>query len=87
MITKVEVGTPTRPTTQTAAAWPLERILFAMAGTVTLVAALLAATVSPWWLLLAAFVGVNQLAFVAFGDCVASAVLRRASGVERGCVR
>jgi len=40
------------------AAWPLERILFAMAGTVTLVGALLAALISPWWLLLAVFVGV-----------------------------
>ena len=68
-------------------AWPLERILFAMAGSVTLVSVLLAAVVSPWWLLLAAFVGVNQLAFVAFGECVASVLLRRLFGVERGCVR
>lgn len=87
MSTKVEVGASTRPTARPTAAWPLELILFAMAGTVTLVVALLAATVSPWWLLLAAFVGVNQLAFVAFGDCVASVVLRKAFGVERGCVR
>lgn len=78
---------PTRTTPRPTAAWPLERILFAMAGTVTLVAALVAATLSPWWLLLAAFVGVNQLAFVAFGDCVASVVLRKTFGVERGCVR
>jgi Zn-dependent protease len=87
MTSKVEAGAPARPAPRTTAAWPLERILFAMAGTVTLVAALLAATVSPWWLLLAAFVGVNQLAFVVFGDCVASLVLRRAFGVESGCLR
>ena len=87
MSTNAEVGAPTRPTTTKAAAWPLERILFAMAGTVTLVAATLAATVSPWWLLLAAFAGVNQLAFVAFGDCVASLGLRKALGIERGRVR
>ncbi len=87
MTTNVEVGAPARPTTHTAAAWPLERILFAMAGIATLVAALLAATISPWWLLLAAFAGVNQLAFVAVGDCAASVVLRKAFGVERGCVR
>lgn len=73
--------------TRWTASWPLQRILFAMAGTVTLVAALLAATLSPWWLLLAAFVGANQLAFVAFGDCVASIVLRKAFGAERGCAR
>jgi len=40
--------------------WPLERALFAMAGTVTLLSAALAAVVSPWFLLLTAFVGVNQ---------------------------
>ena len=68
-------------------AWPLERILFAMAGTVTLVSVGLAAALGPWWLVLAAFVGVNQLAFVAFGDCVASVLLRKLFGVERGCVR
>jgi hypothetical protein len=78
---------PTRPATRPTTAWPLERILFAMAGTVTLVAALLAATVSPWWLLLAAFAGVNQLAYVAFGDCPSSLVLRKVFGVERGCPR
>jgi hypothetical protein len=39
---------------------PLERVLFALAGSVTLVSALLAATVSPGFPLLTAFVGVNQ---------------------------
>ena len=66
------------------AGWPLERVLFAMAGTVTLASATLAAVVSPWWLLLTAFVGINQLAFVVVGDCVASLVLRRGFGLERG---
>ncbi len=80
-------ATPARPATRTTGAWPLERILFAMAGTVTLLATVLAATVSPWFLLLSAFVGVNQLAFVASGDCAASVVLRKAFHVERGCVR
>jgi hypothetical protein len=69
------------------AAWPLERVLFALAGTVILVTVLLAATVSPWWLLLGAFAGANQLAFAAFGDCVASLVLRRIFGLESGCAR
>jgi hypothetical protein len=58
--------------------WPLERVLFALAGTMTLVSALLAATVSRWFLLLTAFVGVNQWLYVAFGACPASIVLRRA---------
>jgi hypothetical protein len=63
--------------------WPLERVLFALAGTVTLTSALLAATISPWFLLLTAFVGVNQWLYVTVGACPASIVLHRAFGVER----
>jgi hypothetical protein len=55
-----------------------------MAGCVTLASVALAVLVSPWWLLMTAFVGVNQLAFVVSGDCGASLVLRRVLGVERG---
>ena len=61
-------------------AWPLERILFALAGTMTLLAVFLATLVSPWFLLLAAFVGVNQWLYVAVGACPASLVLARATG-------
>ena len=57
--------------------WPLERVLFALAGTVTLISALLAATVSDWFLLLTAFVGLNQWLYVAAGVCPASLVLSR----------
>ncbi|MCU0271991.1 MAG: hypothetical protein MUE34_02050 [Acidimicrobiales bacterium] len=64
--------------------WPLERVLFAMAGTVVLLSALLAATVSPWFLLLTAFVGLNQWLYVLFGACPASLVLSRL-GVTRTC--
>jgi len=60
-----------------AAGWPLERVLFALAGTVTLVSVGLAAVVSPWFLLLSAFVGINQWLYVAVGACPASLVLRR----------
>jgi hypothetical protein len=60
-----------------AAGWPLERVLFALAGSVTLISALLAAFVSPWFLLLTAFVGVNQWLYVLLGACPASIVLRR----------
>ena len=57
--------------------WPLERVLFALAGTMTLLSAGLAALVSPWFLLLTAFVGVNQWLYVFLGACPASLVLRR----------
>jgi uncharacterized membrane protein len=62
--------------------WTLERALFAVAGTMTLVSALLAAVISPWFLLLTAFVGVNQWVFVLAGDCPASLILRRLLGLR-----
>ncbi len=64
--------------------WPLERILFLMAGTMTLLSALLVALVSPWFLLLTAFVGINQWMFTAFKNCPASLVLRKI-GVQPQC--
>lgn len=66
--------------------WPLERVLFALAGTMTLVSAALAAFASPWFLLLAAFVGLNQWLFVGVGSCPTSLALERL-GIERGCRR
>jgi hypothetical protein len=65
--------------------WPLERVLFALAGSMTLLSVLLAALVSPWLLLLAAFVGLNQWLFVVAGSCPASLLLERVAGVKRGC--
>ena len=62
--------------------WPLERMLFALAGTMTLLAVSLAAVVSPWFLLLAAFVGLNQWLYVVVGACPASLVLAHATGRE-----
>ncbi len=64
--------------------WPLERVLFALAGTMTLVSVALAVLVSPWFLLLTAFVGVNQWLYVTAGACPASLVLRRL-GVAPRC--
>lgn len=80
------MSTPaTTPACVTATAderWPLERVLFAMAGTMTLLSAGLAVVVSPWFLLLTAFVGVSQWMFVAFGACPASLVLVRVFGLR-----
>ncbi len=66
--------------------WTLERVLFALAGTVTLASIVLAVLVSPWFLLLAAGVAVSQWAFVLVGDCPASLLLRRVTHL-RGCAR
>ncbi|MGE3139370.1 MAG: DUF2892 domain-containing protein [Thermoleophilia bacterium] len=73
---------PATPAGRARRGWPLERVLFAIAGTVTLVSAVLAAAVSPWFLLLTGLVGANQLLYVAVGDCPASLLLRRAFGLR-----
>jgi hypothetical protein len=64
---------------------PLERVLFALAGTVVLAGAALSALVSPWFVLLVAFAGVNQWAYVLAGDCPASLILRRFAGLQSRC--
>jgi hypothetical protein len=65
-------------------AWPLERLLFALAGSLTLLSVLLAVLAGPRFLLLAAFVALNQWLFVAVGACPASLLLERV-GIERRC--
>ncbi len=62
--------------------WPLERALFALAGTITLLSAALGAFVSRRFLALAALVGVSQWLYVTVGACPASIVLRRACGLR-----
>jgi hypothetical protein len=62
----------------------LDRAVLTLAGTMTLVSALLAAVVSPWWLLLTAFVGLNLLQSSVTGFCPAATVFRKA-GLSSGC--
>ncbi|HEY5660676.1 MAG TPA: hypothetical protein VIR59_07810 [Gaiellaceae bacterium] len=71
----------------TAGRWPLERVLFALAGSMTLLSVLLAVLVSPWFLLLTVFVGLNQWLFVGAGWCPASLLLQRVTALEKGCRR
>ena len=66
--------------------WSLERVLFAMAGTVTLAGVALGVLVSPWFLVLPAVTALSQWSYVLAGDCPASLVLRRLTGL-RGCAR
>jgi hypothetical protein len=76
-------ATATTPTcSASTSAWPLERVLFALAGTVTLLSAACAAVLSPWFLLLTAFVGLNQWLFVLVGACPASLLLTRFLGLR-----
>lgn len=62
---------------------PLERMLFALAGAVTLLSVTLAVLISPWFLALAVFVAINQWAYAAVGACPASLILRRVCPAER----
>ncbi len=62
----------------------LDRAVLFLAGTITLISALLAATVSPWWLLLTAFLGLNLLQPSVTGFCHAAVAFRRL-GVTSGC--
>lgn len=65
----------------------LERVLFAVAGTITLLAVVLAATVSGWFLLLAVVVALNQWLYAWKGACPASLLLRRTPCFGREGVR
>lgn len=62
--------------------WPLERVLFAMAGTMALLSIALAVLISPWFLVLTAFVGVSQWLYVLTGACPASLMIGSVFGVR-----
>jgi hypothetical protein len=67
--------------------WPLERVLFALAGSVTIASVVAATLFTPWFLLLTLFVGASQWLFVTVSWCPASLVVERVFNVERGCPR
>jgi len=53
------------------------RILFGLASVLIILSVILVLTVSPWWSMIALFVGVNQLAYALAGACPSSLMLRR----------
>lgn len=61
----------------------LDRAVMAFAGTVILVSVLLAQTLSPYWLLLTAFAGLNLVQASFTGFCPAAIVFKRL-GVKCG---
>lgn len=63
----------------------VDRIVFAIAGTLVLVSAALAAFVSIWWLLLSAFVGANMLQAAFTGFCPLAAILAKL-GMKPECI-
>lgn len=84
MTTTVASPVKDHPLRSTWRDWPLERVLFALAGVMTGLSALLSAFVSPWFLLLTGFVSLNLLLFATIGNCGASVVLRLL-GLRSGC--
>ena len=62
----------------------VDRAVMAFAGTVVLLSVLLAQLVSPWWLLLTAFVGLNLLQASFTGFCPLAMILRK-FGLAPGC--
>ena len=55
----------------------MENAIRILAGTLVLISISLAHWVSPWWLLLAAFVSVNLIQSALTGFCPAEIVLRK----------
>ena len=62
----------------------IDRAVFAFAGVMILAIVLLVYLVSPWWLLLTAFVGLNLLQSSVTGFCPAAIVFRKL-GLASGC--
>ena len=61
----------------------IDRVVMAFAGAMVLLSAVLAYLVSPWWLLLTAFVGTNLLQSAFTGFCPLAMILK-AVGVRPG---
>ncbi len=62
----------------------IDRAVLVVAGTVVLVSLALGVWVSRWWLLLAAFAGVNMIQSAFTGFCP-PAILFRKLGIPAGC--
>jgi hypothetical protein len=61
----------------------IERAVLLLAGSMVLIALLLAWLVSPWWMLLAAFVGANLFQSALTGFCPAARIFA-ALGLKHG---
>jgi hypothetical protein len=61
----------------------IDRIVMAFAGTMVLLSVALAHFFSPWWMLLAGFVGLNLLQAAFTGFCPLAKMLKR-MGVKPG---
>jgi hypothetical protein len=62
----------------------VDRAVLAFAGGIVLLSLLLAWSVSPYWLLLTGFVGLNMVQAAVTGFCPAAIVFRKL-GLKSGC--
>ena len=62
----------------------VDRAVMSFAGVMVLVSLALAWLVSPYWLLLTAFVGINMIQAAFTGFCPAAIVFRKL-GIKAGC--
>ena len=62
----------------------VDRMVMRFAGSMVIASVLLAYFFTPWWLLLALFVGVNLLQSSFTGFCPLARILRRL-GLQPGC--
>lgn len=62
----------------------VDRAVLAFAGLMVLVSLALTVTLSPWWLVFTAFIGLNMIQAAFTGFCPAAIVFRRL-GLSRGC--
>jgi len=61
----------------------IDKIIFAFAGSLVLISVALAWLLSPYWLILTAFVGANLLQSSITGFCPAAVLLKKA-GIRSG---
>lgn len=78
----MESPTPTQSSNCASISWP-ERMVRRLAGTFIIVSLLLAWKVSPWWLALTAFVGVNLFQSSFTGFCPPEILFRRIENKRR----
>lgn len=64
-----------------------EKWIRIIAGSFILISVILAILVSKWWLLLAAFVGVNLIQSAFTGWCLAEKILKKLGVPEGSCSR
>lgn len=61
--------------------WYLERAVFLVAGLMVLLSVSLGLLVSPYWLALTAFAGINLVVFAFSGFCLMANILKKIIGL------